>query len=39
MPAVVAISAASSKLAGWDSIMFFGKSPKPVYLLIRGRQD
>jgi len=22
------------KLAGWDGIMFFGKSPKPVYLLI-----
>jgi aldehyde:ferredoxin oxidoreductase len=22
------------KLAGWDGIMFFGKSPNPVYLLI-----
>ncbi len=22
------------KLAGWDGIMFFGKAPKPVYLLI-----
>ena len=22
------------KLAGWDGLMFFGKSPKPVYLLI-----
>jgi len=24
------------KLAGWDGIMFFGKSPKPVYLVIEG---
>ncbi|KAA0236712.1 aldehyde ferredoxin oxidoreductase, partial [bacterium] len=22
------------KLSGWDGIMFFGKSPKPVYLLV-----
>ena len=22
------------KLAGWDGIMFFGKAPKPVYMLI-----
>ncbi|MEO9255217.1 MAG: aldehyde ferredoxin oxidoreductase family protein [Tepidiformaceae bacterium] len=24
------------KLAGWDGIMFFGKSARPVYLLIEG---